>query len=133
MGTKVLKAAQARLATLKRERLRAAAPARAFRRGKMTTGDCLAIYRERPGKRANRRGIGELKDTSRHYYLQVTASIERRWPGLSSLDAARVSDARCREWAEASLASASATRHNAAVQVMTHLFTLAIEAGVRAD
>ncbi len=71
-----------------------------------------------------------LKRRTRKYYQEVLNALLKSWPELAGTEVRRITSAACREWAVRCSKAASATRYNAAVSLVRHVFDLAIEGGV---
>ena len=123
LKTDVLSVAKLRLADLEKNERESAETRESATKGKMTFGDCVAIYRTQT------EASNLLKPTSKLYRREVIASIAKSWPGIETRDVRRISANDCNSWAAKYSNQYSATRYNGALGVLRAIFNVAITTG----
>jgi len=123
LKTDVLSVAKLRLADLEKNEREAAETRESASKGKMTFGDCVAIYKTQS------EASNLLKPTSKLYRREVVESIIKSWPGIETRDVRRVSQNDCNAWAAKYSNHYSATRYNGALGVLRAIFNVAITSG----
>ena len=123
LKTDVLSVAKLRLADLEKHEREAAETREATSKGKMTFGDCVAIFRSQT------EASNLLKPTSKLYRREVFVSIAKSWPGIATRDVRRISANDCNAWAAHYSNQYSATRYNGALGVLRAIFNVAITTG----
>jgi integrase len=123
LKTDVLTVAKLRLADLEKNERESAENRESASKGKMTFGDCVAIFRTQS------EASNLLKPTSKLYRREVIGSIAKSWPGIGVLDVRRISANDCNSWAAKYSNQYSATRYNGALGVLRAIFNVAITTG----
>ena len=123
LKTDMLSVAKLRLADLQKDERESAETRQGASKGRMTFGDCAAIYR-RQTETSNL-----LKPTSKRYRREVVESIFKTWPGIETHDVRRISANDCNLWAAQYSNQYSATRYNGALGVVRAIFNVAVTAG----
>ena len=123
LKTDVLTTAKLRLADMERCEREAAESNEAVFRGRMTFGDCVAIFK------AQSETSKLLKQSAKDYRKEVIDSIIKSWPDIESRDVRRFSSTELNTWAAKFSGEYSATRYNGAVGIMRQIFKVAIQAG----
>jgi integrase len=123
LKTDVLSVAKLRLGDLAKQERESAETIQSASKGKMTFGDCVAIFKTQT------EASNLLKPTSKLYRREVVESIARSWPGIGSLDVRRISANDCNSWAAKYSSQYSATRYNGALGVLRAIFNVAITTG----
>lgn len=122
LETTVVTVAQARLAERMKEK-RASIPAKNL--GRMLMRDAVAAYRIEFQSNAR------LKPSTKKYYEEVLAMVEKSWPGMNELEVAKITPAQVREWGTKLTRALSPNRFNNALSSMRHILDIAVEAGAR--
>lgn len=72
-----------------------------------------------------------IKESTRHYWRQILASLEKSWPELPAMEARRVTAEQCQDWVRKNKGTGSASRFNNTLGALKTLFALAIKKGAR--
>ncbi|MEA3187355.1 MAG: hypothetical protein QOD99_1185 [Chthoniobacter sp.] len=111
-----------------------------MKRGRMTFGDAMAVYRERIQSDSN------LKPRSKSYRQQTILAISKSWPGIEEIDIRKISKSDCLKWAAAFRQTGtrfrargaktdhvgiSPERFNNTVGSLRAIFQIAVDAGAR--
>jgi len=123
LKTDVLSVAKLRLADLEKNEREAAETRKSASKGKMTFGDCVAIYKTQS------EASNLLKPTSKLYRREVIESIIKSWSGIETRDVRRFSPNDCNAWAAEYSNHYSATRSNGALGVLRAIFNVAVISG----
>ena len=91
---------------------------------KMTFGEAAAIHLR------NLNDDPDLKESTRRYWRECLAALQKTWPGLSQIAVRKITQSDCREWASAYAKTASPTRYNNTLSVLRHVLNVAVECGV---
>ncbi len=91
---------------------------------KMTFGEAAAIHLR------NLDDDPDLKESTRRYWRECLAALQKTWPGLSQIAVRKITQSDCREWASAYAKTASPTRYNNTLSVLRHVLNVAVECGV---
>jgi len=73
-----------------------------------------------------------LKDSTRHYWSQIAASLTKSWEGFDDLQARNVTPLMCEEWAGNLVETISPHRYNNHLLFLRKLMAIAIKQGARA-
>ena len=71
-----------------------------------------------------------LKPSTRHYWRECLAALQKSWPGLNGTEVRKITPNDCKEWARNYRKTMSPTRYNNTVSVLRHVLNVAVEAGV---
>ncbi len=123
LKTDVLTTAKLRLADMEKNEREAAESNEAVFRGRMTFGDCVALFK------AQTETSKLLKPSAKSYRNEVIDSIIKSWPEVASRDVRRFNPTELNTWAAKFSGEYSATRYNGAVGIMRQIFKVAIQAG----
>ena len=123
LKTDVLSIAKLRLGDLEKNERESAETRHATAKGKMTFGDCVAIFQTQT------EASNLLKPTSKLYRREVIESIAKSWPGIETRDVRRFSANDCNSWAAKYSNQYSATRYNGALGILRAVFNVAITTG----
>ena len=123
LKTDVLSIAKLRLGDLEKNERESAETRESTSKGKMTFGDCVAIFRNQT------EDSNLLKPTSKLYRREVFVSISKSWPGIETRDVRRISANDCNAWAAKYSNQYSATRYNGALGILRAIFNVAISTG----
>jgi integrase len=120
LKTDVLTVAKLRLADLEKNERGFVETRKTASRGRMTFGDCLAIFK------GQTETSGLLKPAGKRYHAEVINSILKSWPGLESLDVRRISANDCNSWAAKFSTQYSPSRFNGTLGVLRAVFKVAM-------
>jgi integrase len=123
LKTDVLTIAKLRLGDLEKNEREAAESNEAVFRGRMTFGDCVAIFK------AQTEASNLLKPSAKSYRTEIIDSVIKSWPDIEARDVRRFSPTELNTWAAKFSGEYSATRYNGAVGIMRQIFKVAIQAG----
>jgi integrase len=116
--------AEARLAEFLREHRERVSNGNGDGSAKMTFGEAAAIHLR------NLDDNPRIKPTTRKYWRECLAALQKSWPGLSQTEIRKITQADCKKWASAYAKKSSATRYNGTISVLRHVLNVAVEAGV---
>ena len=71
-----------------------------------------------------------IKPSTRKYWRECLAALQKSWPGLSETEIRKITQADCKKWASAYAKKASPTRYNGTISLLRHVLNVAVEAGV---
>jgi integrase len=71
-----------------------------------------------------------IKPSTRKYWRQCLAALQKTWPGLNETEIRKITQAGCKKWAVAYAKKASPTRYNGTISILRHVLAVAVEAGV---
>lgn len=125
LKTKVLSIAKLRLADLEKAERQNAEHAIECVGGRMTFGDCLAIYRGRL------QGDASLKPRTKAHREERIAAILKTWTGIEKTDVRKLTKQDCLLWAAGY--KTSAVNFNKTVQTLRLVLEVPVEAGIRYD
>ncbi len=140
LKTDRLSVAKLRLVDALKAERSAAESGEAVKRGQITFGDALAIYKHRIDFDT------ELKPRSKVYRHQTIQAILKSWPGIEQIDVRKISKSECQNWATSfrqtgtkfkakgakrAHAGISAQRYNNTVGTLRSILQIAVEAGAR--
>jgi len=120
LKTDILTVAKLRLADLEKNERGFAASRQTASKGRMTFGDCLAIFKTHTETSCL------LKPSGKRYRAEVINSILKSWPSVEALDVRRISANDCNTWAAKFSNQYSATRFNGTLGVMRAIFKVAM-------
>jgi integrase len=95
------------------------------RRGKMTFGEALEIYRQRISSDPT------LKPRTKDYFEQRVVALRKSWPDLEATDIRRISVRDCEKWAEAFSEKYSPNAYNHTLSILRHVIEIAVKQAVR--
>ena len=111
----VLTIAKLRLGDLEKNEREAAESNEAVFRGRMTFGDCVAIFK------AQTEASNLLKPSAKSYRTEIIESVIKSWPDIEARDVRRFSPTELNTWAAKFSGEYSATRYNGAVGIMRQI------------
>ena len=123
LGTTQVSVARARLSEWLQEYRRCATASSAASAGKMTMADVLRLHLTALDENVS------IKESTRHYWRQVSSALFKSWPGLGATDVRRISATDCRSWSAKFAKRVSASRYNNTVAVLRHIFEQAVSSG----
>lgn len=91
---------------------------------KMTFADAAAIYTQRVQTSV------AIKRGTKKYQAEICAAVLKSWPELAEKEVRRIQPDACLDWATGFAKDFSATRYNAAIAFLRHVFDVAIESDV---
>jgi len=95
--------------------------------GKMTVGDCVAIFRQRLD------GRQDIKEGAKVYRRKCVEALLKSWPGLESMLVGKVGKDDCLAWARKLAAHYSPSVYNNTVGTLRMVLDVAVEKGARAQ
>lgn len=127
LKTKRFSVAQAKLSEFLKDYWEKRKASEAFKNGKMTFTQALAIQRE---KIASNVRAKRTKPATEHSWNQVYTALLKSWPDLAARDIRRITSSDCEMWARGFAAKSSATRFNNTIAGLRHVFDVAVEAAI---
>jgi integrase len=115
------------LADLEKDERQAAEHRDVVATGKMTFGDCLALYQQR------RQADPNFKPRTKEYYEYRAKALLKSWPGLKEQDVRKITKSDCLNWAAKFRTGVSPSSFNHTLVLLRHVFELGVEAGARYD
>lgn len=127
LKTKTLTVAKLRLADFEKNQRRKTRSAAAVHLGKMKFGDALNVYWERLQNNP------VVKPATKIYYQYRIKALLKSWPDLKFRDVTQITPAECADWSDKNARVTSSSSHNHTVNVLRHVFQIAVENGARYD
>jgi integrase len=97
------------------------------RKGKMTFGEALEIYRQRIN------ADPALKPRTKDYFEQRVRALGKVWPELESTGIRRISLRDCEKWSERFAEKYSPNAYNHTLSILRHVIDIAVKQVVRYD
>jgi integrase len=120
LKTDVMTVAKLRLADLEKNERGFVETRKTASQGRMTFGDCLAIFRTQTET------SNHLKPAGKRYRAEAINSILKSWPELESLDVRRISTNDCNTWAAKFSSQYSSSRFNGTIGVLRAILNVAM-------
>lgn len=127
LKTSSISVAKARLSEFLQDHRKKASRYEAAFKGKMSVGDAIELHKKKLKEDV------KIKPSTRHYWTQVIAALQKSWPQLAETDIRKVTKGDCKAWATKFAREASSTRFNNTVAALRHILEIAVEAGARYD
>lgn len=116
--------AEARLAEMQKEHRQNRTKEVNRGHAKMTFADAAAIYMQRIA------GSVAIKRGTKKYQAEISAAVMKSWPELAEKEVRHIQPDACLDWATGFAKEFSATRYNASIAFLRHVFDVAIESNV---
>jgi integrase len=93
--------------------------------GKITMGQAIELYRQEVDCDVR------TKDSSKRYRHETIKALLKTWPHLEDLDARKITETQCQEWAARFSKDASPTRYNNTLGTLRKVFEIVVNRGYR--
>lgn len=125
LKTKALSVAKLKLADLEKQE-------RAKLEGQTRLTEGVAFFRDLAKEYLERLdGMPNLKPRTKEYYKERLAAMRKNWSGLDDMDARKLTESDCRQWASRYAKQASPTNYNNTLIVLRAILAIAVEQGIR--
>jgi integrase len=125
LKTKALSVAKLKLADLEKQE-------RAKLEGQKRLTEGVAFFRDLAKEYLERLdGMPNLKPRTKEYYKERLAAMRKNWSGLDDMDARKLTESDCRQWASRYAKQASPTNYNNTLIVLRAILAIAVEQGIR--